>query len=209
MADITTGQDVDIISPIGQKVMASSVSVVLASDQASTPNAGDVAHDAGDSGNPVKIGGRANSAATFTNFVTDGDRVNAAFDRYGRQLVAFTDPAQQKSFNQSYTTTQTGANMCSPTSGNRICIEKLHITTGSTTAGVVTIWGAPTGTTAYTANTDQTFFRGEFAPSATVRPGAIIPGPFYSDTTDDCIKITTSAGMTLYVQVFYHEFDPA
>ncbi|MCK9370678.1 hypothetical protein M0R04_12275 [Candidatus Dojkabacteria bacterium] len=46
---------------------------------------GDVAHDAADSGNPVKIGGKASAAKPTA--VTANDRVNAYFDVYGRQHV--------------------------------------------------------------------------------------------------------------------------
>lgn len=42
---------------------------------------GDVAHDAVDSGNPIKIGGAADT--TDTDAVANGDRVNAHFDQYG------------------------------------------------------------------------------------------------------------------------------
>lgn len=50
---------------------------------------GNVAHDAGDSGNPVKIGGKA--ATGVTTAVADADRVNAWFDEYGRQVVSDKD----------------------------------------------------------------------------------------------------------------------
>jgi len=46
---------------------------------------GDVAHDSADSGNPVKIGGVARTSNPTA--VADGDRVNAAFDDIGRQVV--------------------------------------------------------------------------------------------------------------------------
>lgn len=47
--------------------------------------AGDVAHDAVDAGNPVKIGGVASS--TVPANVTTGDRVNAWFQQNGAQVV--------------------------------------------------------------------------------------------------------------------------
>jgi hypothetical protein len=47
--------------------------------------AGDVAHDAVDSGNPIKVGGKAASAAPTA--VAAGDRVNAYFDTAGRLFV--------------------------------------------------------------------------------------------------------------------------
>lgn len=46
---------------------------------------GDTAHDAADSGNPVKIGGKAATSAPAA--VANGDRVNAYFDDVGRQAV--------------------------------------------------------------------------------------------------------------------------
>lgn len=50
--------------------------------------AGDVAHDAGDSGNPVKIGGKAAAdAVTPPAAVATADRVNAFFDQNGRLVT--------------------------------------------------------------------------------------------------------------------------
>lgn len=46
---------------------------------------GDTAHDASDSGDPVKVGGKAES--TLPSAVADGDRVNGWFDLFGRQVV--------------------------------------------------------------------------------------------------------------------------
>lgn len=47
--------------------------------------AGDIAHDAADSGNPLKMGGKASAAKPAA--VTDADRVNAWFDTYGQQHI--------------------------------------------------------------------------------------------------------------------------
>lgn len=47
--------------------------------------AGDVAHDAADSGNPLKIGGKA--ATSTPSAVSAGDRVNAYFDASGRLII--------------------------------------------------------------------------------------------------------------------------
>lgn len=48
---------------------------------------GDVAHDAADSGAPIKIGGKALTA--LPSAVSANDRVDAYFDEYGRQIVGF------------------------------------------------------------------------------------------------------------------------
>jgi hypothetical protein len=74
-------------------VGASTPRVTLAADdpavaalEAIEASVSDVAHDAADSGNPVKIGGYA-SAAAPTGVSGDGDRVNGWFLRNGAQMV--------------------------------------------------------------------------------------------------------------------------
>jgi hypothetical protein len=56
----------------------------------SMPVSGAVAHDAVDSGNPVKIGGKANSTAPA--IVQAGDRVDQWNDLFGRIVVSDLDP---------------------------------------------------------------------------------------------------------------------
>lgn len=53
---------------------------------------GDIAHDAADSGNPVKIGGKALDLGATPTAVTANDRANAAFLRNGVQLILGGDP---------------------------------------------------------------------------------------------------------------------
>lgn len=48
---------------------------------------GDVAHDAVDSGNPVKIGFKAKNYGSLPTAVADAERVNGYADRYGAQFV--------------------------------------------------------------------------------------------------------------------------
>ena len=172
--------------------------------------AGDVGHDSPDQGNPVKIGFKADAVATLAGAVANNDRVDGVADRYGRQLVAHIDPAMQVWKSAEYTSTQTGANIWVPTAGNRFVVTQLNIATGGTTAGLVTIWAAQTATTAYTPGTDQVFFRGTLTPTANATPGALIqpPYPMFSDTLNDCLKITTSANMTIYIQVYGYEIIP-
>jgi hypothetical protein len=49
--------------------------------------AGDVAHDSADSGNPVKVGGKAKNYGSLPTAVTDADRANFLTDRYGAHFV--------------------------------------------------------------------------------------------------------------------------
>lgn len=70
---------------LGQKTMAGSSPVVIASDQSPVQVVGNVASDAIDSGNPIKIGGVYN--ATLPT-VGNGDRVDAQFSQYGEVLTS-------------------------------------------------------------------------------------------------------------------------
>ncbi len=69
----------------GQAAMAASLPVAIAADQSAVPAAGDVAHDAADSGSPQKIGGVARTGNPAA--VADGDRTNALFDKLGKQIA--------------------------------------------------------------------------------------------------------------------------
>jgi hypothetical protein len=61
-----------------------------------SPAAGDVAHDAVDTGNPVKIGGKAESTAPTS--VADGDRADAWFDLKGRLVVTPADDSGNRPY---------------------------------------------------------------------------------------------------------------
>lgn len=99
----------------------------------------------------------------------------------------------------AYTTTQTSANLLAGTGGQKIYVSSIVIATGGTTAGRVSIyWGAG----AFSAGTSVTLFDGEFAPSATSKPGAVMSFTIPrggSSATGDNLRITTSAAMTVYV----------
>jgi hypothetical protein len=99
----------------------------------------------------------------------------------------------------AYTATQTSTNLIAGTGGQRIYVTNITIATGGTTAGRVSIYY---GTGAFTAGTSVTLFDGEFAPSATARPGAVLTFAIPvggASATGDNLRITTSAGITVYV----------
>src|SRR3990167_9963171 len=54
--------------------------------------AGDVAHDDADSGNPIKIGGKAVARTSVPTDVAAGDRVNAWFDLNGALAITNSEP---------------------------------------------------------------------------------------------------------------------
>lgn len=106
-----------------------------------------------------------------------------------------------------YATAQTGTNLWVPTAGKKYVITDLTITTGGTTAGIVTLFQAASATTTYSAGTTPAIFRGEFSPSATAKPGLVkpFPVPYVSTTADHTLHVTTSAAMTVYIQVNGYE----
>lgn len=66
---------------------SSSNLLVAISGSSSFSISGNVAHDAVDSGNPIKIGGKATDPTAMPTAVASGDRVNASFDLYGRLIT--------------------------------------------------------------------------------------------------------------------------
>lgn len=86
---------------------------------------GNVAHDAVDSGNPAKIGGKA--ATGVPTAVADADRVNAWFDEYGRQVVA--DKDTELGITPGYTGLR-----------DRIVAERHTVLSDSLADGINTFW---------------------------------------------------------------------
>lgn len=102
----------------------------------------------------------------------------------------------------STATTLTSVTIYTPTTGKRFTVTDLTVMAGATTAGIVTIYDATAGT-AFTNGTTNAIFRGEFAPSTTSRPGfsKTFSVPYYSSAVNNSVLITTSAAMTIYVQI--------
>lgn len=99
----------------------------------------------------------------------------------------------------AYTAAQTSTDLMAGTGGQRIYVTNLTIATGGTTAGRVSVYW---GTGAFSAGTSVTLFDGEFVPSATTKPGAVLTFPVPvggASATGDSLRITTSAAMTVYV----------
>lgn len=105
-----------------------------------------------------------------------------------------------------YSTTQTTTALWTPTTGKRFAVTDLTISTGGTTAGIVTIYDAAAAT-AYSVGTTPAIFRGEFSPSATAKPGMVksFNVPYYSAAVNNRVHVTTSAAMTVYIQLNGYE----
>lgn len=94
--------------------------------------AGAVAHDTTDSGNPLKIGGRADSA--FQPAVVDGDRVDALFDVYGVQRVRNDQPNRWSYHENSSSALTDAAVQAAPGAGLSVYITDIVFSTGAATA---------------------------------------------------------------------------
>lgn len=166
----------------------------------------DVAHDAVDTANPVKVGSKAANALPTP--VANNDRANAISDLFGRILLAHIDPAMQGWRSARFTTTQTGGVIWDPAAGKRIAITHYVIGTGGTTAGRLILWFGATADSTYTAATDQLVHDAEYAPSATVRPGTVVTlaTPIYCTTADHELKATTDANLTVGIAAYGYEY---
>lgn len=168
--------------------------------------AGDIAHDAGDSGNPVKVGYKAANA--LPTAVANADRANGISDLWGRQLVSHIDPAMQsrKSFNA--TTQQTGSDVWSPASGKKIAITSVVISSYATTACRLILWVGANADTTFSEGTDDVIVKASFAPSSTTKPGLVFTPavPIFTGTADHELHITTDAGCSIDLSIAGYEF---
>lgn len=94
-----------------------------------------------------------------------------------------------------YTTAQTGAALWTPASGKKLVIISYQIQVGGTTAGTMQLWFGASADTTYTRGTDLAIFDGEFAPSATNKPGVVQSGVWLASAVDHVLRVTTSAAI--------------
>lgn len=103
-----------------------------------------------------------------------------------------------------YTTTQTSTTL-GPTvsSTQRMVVTSVQIQAGGTTAGELQVYF---GTGAYSRGTSKAIFDGEFAPSATSKPGfGLAPAIPWIGAADEELKVTDSAAINkLTCTVWYY-----
>lgn len=170
------------------------------------PVGGEIAHDAADSGSPLKVGYKARNA--IPTAVANGDRADGSSDLFGRQLVAHIDPAMQVVKGVNYTSAQTGATIWDPTAGKKIAITSIVIGSYGTTAARLILWFGANGDTTYSAGTDQLVLAASFAPSTASKPGLVFtpPVPIFCTTADYELHITTDAALSVDVAVAGYEW---
>lgn len=107
---------------------------------------------------------------------------------------------------QTFTTAQTGAALWTPASGKALVITSVQIQSYGTTAGTAQLWFGGSADTTYTRGTDAAIFDGEFAPSATNKPGVIMsfPAPVRG-AADFVLRVTTTNAQSITVSVWGYE----
>lgn len=149
------------------------------------------------------------STAVPTAVSSDGDAVVAWGTRNGALFVANAphvgmagNPWTLTSKTAQYTTTQTSTVLQAGGTGETIVVTSIQIQAGGTTAGTLQVYY---GTGAYSRGTSKAIFDGEFAPSATSKPGVVMQGPFIAGATGDDVLVTTSAAINpLTITIWYY-----
>jgi hypothetical protein len=132
--------DVDIVSlpNEGQQTMANSISVAVASDQSVLPAGGNVAHDAADAGNPVKVGHKAIAHGTNPTAVAANDRTDWYANRAGVPWVIGGHP-NVVTVRANYTASQTDTAIVTVGAGLKIVVTRVLVTLHNATSVNVSV----------------------------------------------------------------------
>jgi hypothetical protein len=104
------------------------------------------------------------------------------------------------------TTAQTGLAVWTPAAGKAVVITSLQIQSYGATAGTAIVWFGGSADTTYTRGTDFPIFDGEFAPSATNKPGVYVTFPTpVRGTADFVLRLTTTNAQSITVSVWGYE----
>lgn len=105
-----------------------------------------------------------------------------------------------------FTAAQTGTAIWTPASTKAVVVTAMQIQSYGTTAGTAILWFGATADTTYTRGTDGAIFDGEFAPSATNKPGVYIAFPTpMRGTVDYVLRLTTTNAQSITVNVWGYE----
>lgn len=105
-----------------------------------------------------------------------------------------------------FTAAQTGTAIWTPASTKAIMVTAFQIQSYGTTAGTAILWFGATADTTYTRGTDGAIFDGEFAPSATNKPGVYVAFPTpMRGTADYVLRLTTTNAQSITVNVWGYE----
>jgi hypothetical protein len=188
---------------IGQAVMATSIPVVIASNQSALTAvvsgtvtgvvSGDIASGSADSGNPVKIGAVSHTAIATTMAVADGQRVNIIADKVGKMIAV--GAIRQQMFTQTATLNTAAETAVIPAFNSTTFADIYGIilaNTGSTTSKVDFRSGVAS-TIIFTLEVPSTDTRGFMLPV-----DSAIPQPTANFTWTAQAAATTSINVTAF-----------
>lgn len=114
----------------------------------------DPAHDAADSGNPLKIGGKAESSLSGVTLVADGDRTDAYLGLDGvlitRPHANLEDIVQERTTNTDGASTGFASGLAAPGAGIRIYLTSCTISNSSASFATIDIRDGTAGTVLWT-----------------------------------------------------------
>ena len=169
---VVTVQGIASMTPIQVGDNSSSLTVDGTVTAANT--AGDVAHDSADSGNPVKVGGKAIAHAAPTS-VTANDRTHWHFTRDGVGWVIGGSPAVQ-TVEYLWTTAQTNDSLVTVSAGTIVVVTRVSVFLDeATTVGVACRLGFGSSDALATLPTD-----GNTAAGAIFSHPGMLPGTSYT-----------------------------
>jgi len=184
-ADATFGLEVDV-----SRIAAGSniIGKVLLTDGTNDVSV-DTIHNDGESSteNHLNVGAKSYGLNNLNTW--DGIRANVSVNKTVTQ-----------------TTAQTGSAVWTPAAGKAVVITSLQIQSYGVTAGTAIVWFGGSGDTAYSRGTDFAIFDGEFAPTATNKPGVYVnfPTPIHG-TADFVLRLTTTNAQSITVSVWGYE----
>ncbi len=170
---------------------------------------GDVAADVAVPANPLAVGGRASDALP-TEVSNDGDSVYQWLLRNGAAMTAqlphlglIGDPYTLDSETAQYTTAQTSTILVAVGTGPQLALTSIQIQAGGTVAGTVQVYF---GDGSYNRGNSLAVFDGEFAPSATLKPGFAMafPKPLIGPVNQDLRVTGVGAINPLTITVWFY-----
>lgn len=127
------GTTADTAAGVGSSGTISAKLRTLTTSADAIARGGNVAHDGVDSGNPVKIGGRARTALPAA--VAQDDRADAVLDKYGRRLALVAPLDQRRSGTTNYTGTSAADVIAAPGASTAIVVTRILVTNASASVG--------------------------------------------------------------------------
>ncbi len=186
---------VDIESSVALDVSAATVTVDLGANN-DVVAAGDVAHDSADSGNPLKIGGRAQDIiGAEPEEVADDDRVDALFDMNGRLAVTAGSDYKYADINDAASGNNTI--IAAQAAGKRIAVWSILIVSDGT---VDVRWEDGAGGTAFTGQVPLQEREGY-----TYSAGGLVP--LFVGTAATLLNLELSAAINVHGHVSYTVLD--